>query len=87
MALNIGTKQKHEKSHNDCQIAPSPLAARFGRICTGTTCLGPRLKRHEQSLAKTPGYTDFMNPPLTGAEFSQDPNRCMKLLMLFKNKM
>jgi hypothetical protein len=41
----------------------------------------------EQSLAKTPGYTDFMNTPLTGAEFSQDPNRCMKLLMLFKKKM
>jgi hypothetical protein len=40
-----------------------------------------------QSLAKTPGYTDFMNTPLTGAEFSQDPNRCMKLLMLFKKRM
>ena len=41
----------------------------------------------EQSLAKTPGYTDFMNTPLNGAEFLQDPNRCMKLLMLFKKKM
>ena len=41
----------------------------------------------DQSAAKTPGYTDFMNTPLTGAEFSQDPNRCMKLLLLFKEKM
>jgi hypothetical protein len=41
----------------------------------------------ERSLAKTPGYTDFMNTPLTDAEFSQDPNRCMRLLTLFKKKM
>jgi hypothetical protein len=41
----------------------------------------------DQNVAKTPGYTDFMNTPLTGAEFSQDPNRCMKLLLLFKKNM
>jgi Sensors of blue-light using FAD len=41
----------------------------------------------DQDLAKTPGYSDFMNTPLTGAEFSQDPNRCMKLLLPFKKNM
>jgi hypothetical protein len=41
----------------------------------------------EQSTAKTPGYTDFMNVPLTGTEFSPDPKRGMKLLLLFKKKM
>ncbi len=41
----------------------------------------------DQNAAKTPGYTDFMNTPLTGAEFSRDPNRCMKLLLLFKKNM
>ncbi|MGA3292496.1 MAG: BLUF domain-containing protein [Candidatus Acidiferrales bacterium] len=41
----------------------------------------------DQNAAKTPGYTDFINTPLTGAEFSRDPNRCMKLLRLFKKNM
>jgi Sensors of blue-light using FAD len=41
----------------------------------------------DQNAAKTPGYTDFMSIPLTGAEFSRDPNRCMKLLLLFKKNM
>ncbi len=37
--------------------------------------------------AMTPGYNDFMNTPLTDAEFSRDPNRCMKLLLFFKKNM
>jgi acylphosphatase len=41
----------------------------------------------DQSAAKPPGYTDFMNTPLTGAEFSKDPNRCLRLLLLFKKNM
>jgi hypothetical protein len=41
----------------------------------------------DQSPEKTPGYSDFMNIPLTDAEFSQDPNRCMKLMRLFKKNM
>jgi hypothetical protein len=41
----------------------------------------------DQNAAITVGYTDFMNIPLAGAEFSQDPNRCMKLLLLFKKTM
>ena len=41
----------------------------------------------DESAGKTPGYTDFMNTSLTGAEFSQDPSRCMKLLLLFKKNM
>lgn len=39
------------------------------------------------NAAKTPGYTEFMNTRLTDAEFSRDPNRCMKLLLLFKKNM
>jgi hypothetical protein len=41
----------------------------------------------EQSAQKTPGYSEFMNTALTGVEFSQQPNRCMKLLLLFKKNM
>jgi hypothetical protein len=41
----------------------------------------------DDNAAKTPGYSDFMNTPLTSAEFSRDPNRCMKLLLLFKKNM
>ena len=41
----------------------------------------------DDNAAKTPGYNDFMNTPLTDAEFSRDPNRCMKLLLLFKKNM
>jgi hypothetical protein len=40
-----------------------------------------------QGAAKTPGYTDFMSTSLTGAEYLQDPNRCLKLLRLFKKNM
>jgi uncharacterized protein YaaQ len=41
----------------------------------------------DQNAATTVGYTDFMSTPLTGAEFSQDPHRCMRLLLLFKKNM
>jgi hypothetical protein len=41
----------------------------------------------DPSASKTPGYSDFMNTPLTDAEFSQDPSRCMKLMLLFKKNM
>jgi len=41
----------------------------------------------DQAAAKPLGYTDFMNTPLTGAEFSKDPNRCLRLLLLFKKSM
>jgi hypothetical protein len=39
----------------------------------------------DHNAAKTPGHTDFMNTQLTGAEYSSDPDRCMKLLLLVKN--
>jgi hypothetical protein len=41
----------------------------------------------DDNAAKTPGYNSFMNTRLTDAEFSRDPNRCMKLLLLFKKNM
>ena len=41
----------------------------------------------DQDAVKTPGYSDFMNTPLTEAEFSRNPSRCMKLMLLFKEKM
>lgn len=41
----------------------------------------------DHNAAKAPGYTEFLNTPLTDAEFSRDPNRCMKMLLLFKKNM
>jgi FAD-dependent sensor of blue light len=35
----------------------------------------------------TEGFSEFMNTPLTGAEFSSDPARCQKLLLTFKKHM
>lgn len=37
-----------------------------------------------QSLA---GYNEFLNTSLTGAEFSDDPTRCQRLLLSFKKNM
>ncbi|MEO8257029.1 MAG: BLUF domain-containing protein [Acidobacteriota bacterium] len=34
-----------------------------------------------------PGYTQFLNTPLTGQEFSSDPTRCQRLLTTFKKSM
>jgi Sensors of blue-light using FAD len=34
-----------------------------------------------------PGYSEFMNTPLTGREFSEDPTRAQKLLLTFKKTM
>jgi len=34
-----------------------------------------------------PGYSEFLNTPLTGNEFSQDPTRCQRLLLMFKRNM
>jgi hypothetical protein len=41
----------------------------------------------EKTAVKIPGFNDFLNTPLTGAEFSSDPSRSMKLLLLFKKNM
>jgi hypothetical protein len=38
-------------------------------------------------VLSTPGYSEFLNTPLTGEEFSSDPTRCQKLLMTFKRNM
>jgi hypothetical protein len=32
----------------------------------------------------TPGYDEFLNFPLTGKEFADDPTRCQRLLLTFK---
>lgn len=34
-----------------------------------------------------PGYSEFLNTPLTGREFSEDPTRAQKLLLTFKKSM
>jgi hypothetical protein len=31
-----------------------------------------------------PGYSEFLNTPLTGKEFADNPERCEKLLLAFK---
>lgn len=35
----------------------------------------------------TPGYNDFLNTPLTGSEFSANPSRARKLLLIFKKNL
>ncbi len=35
-------------------------------------------------LRDVPGFSEFLNAPLTGAEFSGDPTRAQRLLMTFK---
>lgn len=35
----------------------------------------------------TPGYSEFLNAPLTGQEFSGSPSRSQKLLLTFKRSM
>lgn len=35
----------------------------------------------------TSGYSEFLNAPLTGREFSGDPSRAQKLLLTFKRTM
>lgn len=34
-----------------------------------------------------PGFSEFLNTPLTGREFSEDPTRAQKLLLTFKKTM
>lgn len=41
----------------------------------------------DKDISKTPGYTEFLNSPLTSAEFSKENSRCLKLLLLFKKNM
>ena len=41
----------------------------------------------DPAVRATPGYSEFLNTPLTGAEFSADPTRCQKLLTTFKRAM
>jgi hypothetical protein len=38
-------------------------------------------------VLSTPGYNEFLNTPLTGAEFSADPTRSQRLLTTFKRSM
>lgn len=38
-------------------------------------------------VSSLPGYSKFLNTPLTGSEFSSDPKRSQKLLMTFKKHM
>ena len=33
---------------------------------------------------EVPGFSEFLNTPLTGQEFADDPDRCERLLLLFK---
>jgi hypothetical protein len=37
--------------------------------------------------SSTPGYSEFLNSPLTGREFSENPSRSQKLLLTFKRSM
>ncbi len=37
-------------------------------------------------VAQTPGYSAFMDEPLTAPRFQTDPSRAQKLLLLFREK-
>ena len=34
-----------------------------------------------------PGFSEFLNTPLTDKEFSENPTRCQKLILTFKRTM
>jgi hypothetical protein len=38
----------------------------------------------DNSLTGTPGFSDFLNTPFTGTEFSANPALCMRILLGFK---
>lgn len=38
----------------------------------------------DRDAASIPGFSEFLNFPLTGNEFATDPSRCQRLLMVFK---
>jgi hypothetical protein len=42
---------------------------------------------HSPEVLSNPGFSPFLNTPLTGREFSSDPARCQKLLLTFKKSM
>lgn len=42
---------------------------------------------HSPEARAIPGYSEFLNTPLTGQEFSGDPTRAQKLLLTFKKTM
>ena len=42
---------------------------------------------HSPETQSIPGYSEFLNSPLTGEEFSGDPTRAQKLLLTFKKTM
>jgi Sensors of blue-light using FAD len=41
----------------------------------------------DKSLLDTRGFSDFLNTPYTGEEFSGHPAKCFRLLLLFKKNM
>ena len=41
----------------------------------------------DKSARELPGYNDFLNVPLTSAEFARNPSYAQKLLLTFKERM
>jgi hypothetical protein len=42
---------------------------------------------NDANVLRTPGDSEFLNAPLTGAEFSTDSTRCQRLLQTFRKSM
>ncbi len=42
---------------------------------------------NDPNVLALPGFSEFLNTPLTGAELSKDLTRCQRLLWLFKKNM
>jgi hypothetical protein len=72
----IGRDPRHRRV---LKILQSPLAERQFNDWS----MGFRDLNGADALA-TPGYSEFLNVPLTGEEFSADPTRSQQLLLTFK---
>jgi hypothetical protein len=76
------------------KIEKDPRHARISRLLGGFT---PRREFADWSMGfcnlnsddarNFPGYNSFLNTPLNGQEFTENPGRCQKLLMSFKKQM
>jgi Sensors of blue-light using FAD len=81
--MRLVSKIKEQQRHKDCQI-----------LLRGTSDhrLFPDWSMAFRDLMDNspkclPGFSNFLNTPFTGVEFSASPADCMKLLLSFKKNM
>jgi hypothetical protein len=81
--MKLATRIKEHHRHKDFQILLRGTSEHrlFADWSVGFRDLT------DNSLKCTLGFSDFLNTPFTGVEFSANPADCMKLLLLFKKNM